>query len=99
MHAHTGDRSGTVMVWDLTAGAASWSAHKAHAGHVTALGWLQRSKDGGHAQHSSDMLLTGGQDGALKVWDGRGGNCVATVPNLHNNDRGKGAVGNITAGD
>ena len=37
----SGDRSGGLAVWDLTAGAASWRASNAHDGHITALAWAQ----------------------------------------------------------
>ena len=50
----SGDRSGALAVWDLTAGTASWKAQNAHDGHVTALAWAQPLL-------SSPMAVDGGK--------------------------------------
>lgn len=44
-----------------------------------------------------DVVVTGGQDGAVRFWDARSGRCVA-AHEVHVNERGHGAVGNIAAG-
>lgn len=97
-----GDRTGDLMCWDLGSGSSSWGVSAAHQGHVTALTW-QRSALQQQQQHvgavasSSSCVLSGGQDGCVRVWDGRSGDCVAANA-VHVDKKGKGAVGNINAG-
>lgn len=66
-----GDRGGCTKLWDLTHEKVSWTADKAHQGHVTSLAWLE------NPQYQSNILLTGGQDGILQLWDVRSGSEVA----------------------
>jgi WD40 repeat protein len=81
------------MCWDVSTASSRWGAKDAHAGHITALAWQQDP-----AGHTSCVLaLSGGQDGVLKVWDGRMGSCVARQP-LHVDAQGKGAIGSIVTG-
>jgi len=64
-----------------------WVPQGAHKGHVTAMAGLEgETAVGGGAP----LLLTGGQDGVLRVWDARQANCVKEQP-LHVGSRGAGA--------
>lgn len=98
-HLRAGDRRGNLMCWDVSTASSGWGARDAHAGHVTALTWqldaqqeqLQRAPD------SSTLVLSGGQDGCLRVWDGRSGSRVAQQ-RLHASAQGKGAIGGIVTG-
>jgi WD40 repeat protein len=100
---YAGDRKGNLMCWDLDSGSSSWGAAAAHAGHITALAWSSAAALGCAAsaedagQGSSCCLVTGGQDGVVRVWDGRTGRCVAEQA-VHVDKKGKGAVGNIVTG-
>eukprot|EP00878_Enallax_costatus_P028467 GHUV01030751.1.p2 GENE.GHUV01030751.1~~GHUV01030751.1.p2 ORF type:complete len:127 (-),score=39.95 GHUV01030751.1:218-598(-) len=97
----TGDRKGNIMCWDLGSGSSSWGVSAAHEGHITALTWqhsasrqqLQQQQD----TAGSNCVISGGQDGCVRVWDGRSGDFVAEQA-VHVDKRGKGAVGNIIAG-
>lgn len=101
------------MCWDLAAGSSSWGVAAAHQGHITALTWQQyndatvlpmqhtgaaSSRDNSEAGScSGSCVLTGGQDGLVRVWDGRTGTCTAEQA-VHVDKRGKGAVGSIVTG-
>jgi WD40 repeat protein len=80
------------MCWDVSSASSGWGVNDAHTGHITALAWQQQGAD-----NSPSLALSGGQDGCLKVWDGRSGSCVATQ-SLHADARGKGAIGGIVSG-
>lgn len=54
-------------MWDLTHEKPSWTADKVHQGHVTSLTWFE------NPSIQPNVLLTGGQDGILQVWDVRSG--------------------------
>lgn len=91
------------MCWDLGSGISSWGVSAAHQGHVTALTW-QQSASGQHDQLQQDpgagsscCAVSGGQDGCVRVWDGRSGDCVAEQA-VHVDKKGRGAVGNIVTG-
>lgn len=90
----SGDRGGSLMVWDATAGRSKWSAGSAHEGHVTALAWFD---DGTSGAAWTSLLLSGGQDGRLAVWDVRARRVVHRAA-PHANAQGRGAVGGIVAG-
>jgi hypothetical protein len=100
---HAGDRKGSLMCWDLDCGSSSWGAAAAHQGHITALAWstAAAAASGASAQaagdNSSCCLISGGQDGVVRVWAGRTGRCVAEQA-VHVDKKGKGAVGNILTG-
>jgi WD40 repeat protein len=88
-----GDRKGNLMCWDVSTASSGWGVKDAHTGHITALAWQQ--DPAGHT--SCALALSGGQDGVLKVWDGRTGSCIARQP-LHVDAQGKGAIGSIVTG-
>lgn len=88
----SGDRSGHLIIWDLTSATASWRNDKVHGGHITSLAWFDESDP-----TCGGLVLSGGQDGHLRVWDPRSKGCVAEQP-LHMNERGVGALGDILAG-
>lgn len=90
-----GDRKGAVMCWNVATASRGWGVKDSHIGHITALAW-QQDKQQGH-NSSGDVALSGGQDGFLRVWDGRSGGCIAQQP-LHVDARGKGAIGAIVTG-
>jgi len=84
-------------MWDVGGGgggSASLALRGAHQGHVTALKWLDT------AEGSPDLFVSGGQDGAVCVWDARaaGGGRPVARHEVHANERGAGAVGNILPG-
>jgi WD40 repeat protein len=87
------------MCWDVGTASSGWGAKNAHAGHITALAWQQdqQQEQQQHAADSSTLALSGGQDGYLRVWDGRSGSHVAQQ-RLHASAQGKGAVGGIVTG-
>lgn len=87
-----GDRSGNVLLWDTDSGTSSLALRGAHKGHVTALQWFDLSSE------DADLLLSGGQDGTVKVWDTRSGGGAVSSQQLHANQHGVGAVGDICAG-
>jgi WD repeat-containing protein 92 len=63
----TGDYSGQVAVWDFERDTPLFSAPKAHAGLVNAIDGCGGLNIGGGAPE----LVTGGADGAVRVWDPR----------------------------
>lgn len=69
--AASGDRGGDVLCWDPAAARASATLAGAHDGHVTALAWAAGS--GSSGGDGGGLLLSGGQDGCLRVWDLRSG--------------------------
>lgn len=91
------------MCWDLEAGSSSWGVAAAHQGHITALAWSTAAAAANTPeQHlarnsSSCCVISGGQDGVVRVWDGRTGSCSAEQA-VHADKQGKGAVGNIVTG-
>jgi WD40 repeat protein len=94
------------MCWDLESGSSSWGVAAAHQGHITALAWSAAAAAAaagaaahgqGHDSSSSSCVISGGQDGVVRVWDGRSGRCIAERA-VHVDKKGKGAVGNITTG-
>ena len=105
--AATGDRDGCLLRWDVEAGAPLGRPVQAHAGHCTALAWWadgSSSSGGGGAAAaaaagppSTPLLLSGGQDGAVCLWDGRTRQRQAAVA-AHAAPGGRGAVGSIHAG-
>ena len=65
----------------------------AHGGHVTVVAISDTLVPG------QSLLLTGAQDGILRVWDARAATAVAAMP-LHNHrERGAGAIGSIACGE
>lgn len=90
----SGDRSGTVRVWDILTGVCTWELKTVHKGHVTAAAWADAS--GGNSAWLG-CFATGGQDGHLRLWDPRAHDHVAKVC-LHSNQAGKGAVSGIIIG-
>jgi hypothetical protein len=64
-----------------------WVPQGAHKGHVTAMAGLEGDTAVGGG---APLLLTGGHDGVLRVWDSRQSNCVKEQP-LHVGSRGAGA--------
>ena len=89
--AASGDRGGGVKLWDL-ASEVSHATLTGHAGHVTSLAWLPASGDS--SEVAPQLLLSGGQDGRLRVWDLRARSCVANV-GVHVSEKGAGAIGDI----
>lgn len=87
------------MFWDVNTATAGWGCKEAHEGHITALAWQHAGQQGAadSSSGSSALALSGGQDGMLRVWDGRAGSSVAQQV-LHADARGKGAVGSIVTG-
>ena len=85
----TGDRGGSVIIWDVASQQTASRLKAAHDGHVTALAWQS-----GDELSASKMLLSGGQDGHVKLWDPRSSKC-ANDASWHVTAGGKGAVGNI----
>ena len=77
----SGDRGGTVCVWDGVV-AAPVANLKGHKGHVTSLAWM------------GNLLLSGAQDGCVRVWDTRDTRPVAVIA-AHATSAGSGAVGDI----
>ena len=63
----TGDRGGSVFIWDLASVEMRWRLKKIHTGHLTAIRWLPSTQTAVE-QHS---FLTGAQDGILRQWDSR----------------------------
>lgn len=67
----SGDRSGIVKLWD-TGTAQTIGTLKGHKGHITAM--LAMPPDGGEAEDGdadggNPTVLTGAQDGHIRVWD------------------------------
>jgi F-box/WD-40 domain protein 7 len=102
--AASGDRDGVACVWRLHEGAVA-ATLRGHKGHLTACAWLPADEgDGGGAGGAvsagasaggADLVVTGAQDGHVRVWDLRSSTCVANVA-AHASDQGSGAVGDIT---
>jgi F-box/WD-40 domain protein 7 len=95
--AASGDRDGSLQHWDLAAGAAVGTLVHAHKGHCTALQWwTQHACQGlqGGSAGGQPLLLSGGQDGCLRVWDLRTRHKVAHCA-AHAEAGGTGAVGSI----
>ncbi|CAD7705357.1 unnamed protein product [Ostreobium quekettii] len=89
----TGDRGGSVIVWEVSQGGPAWRLKNIHKGHITAIAILHDVP--GHG--APPLILTGGQDGTVRAWDPRQKNHVAKNT-LHSNDKGRGAVGAIIGG-
>jgi WD40 repeat protein len=83
-----GDRSGHVVLWDTEGATASATLQAAHTGHITALAWL-------HSASSASLLVTGGQDGMLRVWDPRAPQGSVHSVAAHVTPKGQGAVSDI----
>ncbi len=95
--AASGDRDGSLARWDVAAGKAVGGLLQAHVGHCTALAWWESSSSGSEVDSSScasHLLLSGGQDGAIKLWDARTGQQQAAMA-AHTGPAGRGAVGSI----
>lgn len=90
----SGDRSGTVRVWDVSTGACVWELVSIHKGHITALAWADAS--GGNSAWLG-CFATGGQDGCLRLWDPRAHDHIARLP-VHDTKNGTGAVSGIVVG-
>ena len=93
----SGDRDGRMFLWDARSGKKdAVGKRKACEGHVTALAWTRRV--GYEAvMRGGDVLVSGGQDGVVKVWDFRiagKGACVASIE-AHARKNGSGAVGDV----
>jgi len=63
------DRDGAIVGWDLSTGAGRPLG--AHAGHATALAAGASGGEGGAAGGGGSALLSGGQDGVVRLWDVR----------------------------
>lgn len=84
----SGCRGGKVSVSDFVALKEVWKKKDAHGGHVTSLEWLD-----------PNVLVTGGQDGYIRLWDGRSPSSIQNLPS-HRERRGSGAIGFLgTSGD
>ncbi|GAB4815346.1 hypothetical protein N2152v2_002392 [Parachlorella kessleri] len=97
--AASGDRSGGLIVWDLGTGKARCRVASAHQGHITAL--ARESAEPSESSnpfpgHSSTVLLSGGQDGYLRVWDLRAVGPSAEAA-AHVGQAGLGAVSALLA--
>eukprot|EP00892_Ulva_mutabilis_P011022 jgi/Ulvmu1/8292/UM041_0104.1 len=90
----SGDRSGTVRVWDVGTGICTWELLNVHKGHITALAWADAA--GGNSAWLG-CFATGGQDGSLRLWDPRAHDHVAKC-RVHMTKRGVGAVSGIIVG-
>jgi len=105
----SGDRDGRMLLWDARLGQSgkkdAVGKRKVCEGHVTALAWTRRV--GYEAvMRGGDVLVSGGQDGVVKVWDFRiagKGACVAAVEAHRRSSKnggaknggGAGAVGDV----
>lgn len=67
----SGDRSGEAVVWDLQTGQPKRAPFAAHRGHVTAMD--AASPGDGAAGSAGTLLVSGGHDGCIRVWDVRVG--------------------------
>lgn len=92
-NAISGDRDGIACVWNLTDGAIMGSL-KGHKGHLTASAWMR--SDSASTTGGGDLVLTGAQDGHVRVWDIRAS--TSTIANIgcHASDGGSGAVGDLS---
>ena len=61
------DRDGAVVCWDVASGDATNLG--AHQGHATALAAAGADGGSGGGQLSGGTLLSGGQDGIVRLWD------------------------------
>lgn len=100
----TGDRDGVANVWRLHDGVCVGSL-RGHKGHLTACAWLADpvavDADGtgagaasGTGSDAGNLIVTGAQDGHVRVWDVRTRSCVANIA-AHASPSGSGAVGDI----
>lgn len=89
--AISGDRDGVACVWNLHNGSLVGSL-KGHKGHLTASAWMNLETVG-----SSDLILTGAQDGHVRVWDIRTSSS-SSIANIgcHATDGGSGAIGDLS---
>lgn len=97
----SGARDGTAAIWDLerateTGEGSPVRKFKADGGHVTSVA-AYRTHGGGGGADSSPLLLTGHQDGRVRLWDARaaGAKPVIAIGAHRTEDGGAGAVGNI----
>jgi WD40 repeat protein len=66
-----GSKGGGIRAWSVPGGRLQFNAAQAHIGEVrVCIGW----SDG------AEVLLTGGQDEALKVWSIADWQCIRTIP-------------------
>ena len=77
----SGDRDGVAVLWDLSAGAQARKL-SGHRGHVTSLRWCDPDvlRLGGGGGDRGGLVLTGGQDGTVRVWDLRQAKCAHNLP-------------------
>ncbi len=54
----SGDRSGTVILWDTRSADIGWRMKNVHKGHVTSLAWGDEGDQG-----LAGLFISGGQDG------------------------------------
>lgn len=90
-HAVSGDRDGVANVWNLIDGVMMGSL-KGHKGHLTASAWMRSESTPGGA----DLVLTGAQDGHVRVWDIRASSSAVANIGCHASDGGSGAVGDLS---
>lgn len=67
----------------------SWRLKNIHKGHVTTLKWKHDLNS-----HISDVFISGGQDGILRMWDLRDHSNLSKDV-LHVNEHGQGAISDI----
>lgn len=77
----SGAKNGGMYLWDVETGAVI-SRYKAHKTPITSLEWLQ----------GTNLFMTGGADGFVKVWDPREKNVVQRIA-AHTSDGGGGSSG------
>jgi len=93
--AISGDRNGMCVAWDLARGGTPVRSFQAHRGHCTAAQTAILSTNTTHSRgRRSQVFVTGGQDGYVKIWDTRQKASVAEIE-AHRTDTGAGAVGDI----
>eukprot|EP00903_Cladosiphon_okamuranus_P015931 g14716.t1 len=102
--AMTGHRDGRVGIFDLETGAivaGGCKGQAAHRGHVTVVKALSGMNGGGAGGGSgtSGCVVTGGQDGFVRIWDPRVGGVTAAALEApaHRGSTGVGAVGDVIA--
>lgn len=85
-----------MALWDLQGSSMSRNDKGAHQGHVTAVSWGCSFHPGAAEDpEMSEVYLTGGQDGVVRVWDARSRAGCQGELDLHTNEKGRGAVGFI----